>query len=87
MKNIQCPVCKNFTLPQDYAFEICKVCYWQDEGLDRVADPDEVVGGPNKDVTLNQAIANYKEFGAYHKDFISNVRKPLESETPENNVD
>lgn len=86
MKNAQCPVCKNFTVPEDYTFEICQVCFWQDEGLKRNTDPDEVVGGPNKGLSLNQAIANYKEFGAVDKDFVSKVRKPKDSELPEANV-
>lgn len=85
MKSIACPVCNNFTVPEDYTFEICPVCYWQDEGLNRAADPSEVVGGPNEDVSLDQTRVNYKEFSAIHRYFIGRVRKPEKSELPELN--
>jgi len=55
------------------------VCFWHDDGQDD-HDADEVRGGPNKDLSLSQARANYQAFGAIDKRFAKNVRRPLPDE-------
>ena len=59
--------------------EICKVCFWHDDGQD---DPnaDEVWGGPNKDLSLAQARDNFRAFGAWHKESLPHVRPPKPEE-------
>jgi hypothetical protein len=59
---VLCPCCGFRTLPKRGDDEICQVCFWHDDGQD---DPhaDEVWGGPNKDLSLTQARANFREFG------------------------
>lgn len=56
-------------------FEICPVCFWEDDGQDD-ADADEVFGGPNGNLSLTQARANYKTFGAVDRRFVAKVRPP-----------
>jgi Cysteine-rich CPCC len=51
------------TLPERDAFEICPVCFWEDDGQDDL-DADEVSGGPNGSLSLTQARLNFREFGA-----------------------
>ena len=82
--SIQCPCCGNFTIDSDneVIVDICEVCYWQ---YDEVAhDKPDAMKGANK-VTLNEARENFKKFGACEQRFLKYVRKPLESELPENN--
>ena len=50
------------------AFEICPVCWWEDDGQDD-ADADIVRGGPNGDLSLTQARANYGQMGASDPSF------------------
>jgi Cysteine-rich CPCC len=75
----QCPCCGHLTLARRAAFEICAVCYWQDDGQDD-ADADEVRGGPNNVLSLAAARANYLSCGACEEKMLPNVRAPLESE-------
>ena len=59
--------------------EICQVCFWHDDGQDD--DEAELVwGGPNGSLSLTQARANYKVFGACEEKFLSNVRPPKPEE-------
>jgi len=83
MKNIACQVCGNYTISEHGSYDICPVCFWEDDGL--YDNPDEVWGGPNRDLSLTQARENYKQFGSFDKEFVSKVRKPKDSELPENN--
>jgi Cysteine-rich CPCC len=53
-----CPCCYSRTLTGRRHFQICDVCYWEDDGQDDV-DADEVLGGPNGTLSLTQGRANY----------------------------
>lgn len=54
-----CPCCGFRTLEEQGAYEVCKVCFWEDDGL---RDPD-VTSGPNH-LTLCEARENLARFGA-----------------------
>lgn len=75
----RCPCCGYKTLPKRADDVICKVCFWQDDGQD---DPhaDEVWGGPNKELSLTQARANYLDFGAVERKLLKLVRPPTPEE-------
>jgi len=75
----KCPCCRYKTLKERGAFEICPVCYWEDDGQDD-KDADVVRGGPNGKLSLAQARANFKKLKAADKKFISKVRDPKPSE-------
>jgi hypothetical protein len=62
-------------------FELCPVCWWQDDGQDEV-DADVVRGGPNGTLSLTAARANFLSCGASEPRFRSRVRAPLPSERP-----
>lgn len=56
-KNISvftCPSCGYPILNERGAFEICSICDWEDDGQDD-AEADEVWGGPNKNLSLNDS--------------------------------
>ena len=57
------------SLDERGAFEICQVCYWEDDGQDE-HDVDLVRGGPTGSLSLRQARANYREFAACEKRFV-----------------
>ena len=59
----RCPCCGFRTLGERGGYEICSVCFWEDDGQDE-HDADEVRGGPNGDLSLTQARQNFREFGA-----------------------
>ena len=74
MNKYKCPCCKNLTFEDKTpgTFEICPVCYWEDDPL-QFKDIN-YSGGANK-VTLKIAKENYKRFGAISKDFIKYTKK------------
>jgi len=77
----KCPCCGYYTL-RDESDDICRVCAWQDDILQR--EDRDYIGGPNN-VSLNQACENYRIYEVSDKKLSSNVRKPLFEELPENN--
>lgn len=56
-----CPCCGLQTLEERWAFDICPVCWWEDDGQDNV-DAHLEAGGPNR-VSLTQARINYLMHG------------------------
>jgi Cysteine-rich CPCC len=79
---LRCPCCGCKTLSERGAFDICKVCYWEDDGQDDY-DADLVRGGPNGALSLSAARANYREFGACEWRLVAHVRPPRPEELPE----
>ena len=75
----RCPGCRFRTLEERGGYDVCHVCYWEDDGQDD-ADADTVRGGPNGRLSLTQARENYRSFGACREDFIGNVRPPRPDE-------
>lgn len=74
-----CPCCGFKTLEERGGFEICPVCFWEDDGQDD-HDALRVRGGPNGDLSLVEARRNYAEFGACDLLHIASVRKPTDDE-------
>ena len=77
---LECPCCHNVTLGERGAWEICPVCFWEDDGQD---DPraDEVWGGPNYELSLTAARENYKKDGACSERYKQFVRLPKPPES------
>jgi Cysteine-rich CPCC len=75
----RCPCCRFKTLCGRAQNEICKVCFWEDDGQDD-HDANEVRGGPNGTISLSRARDNFASFGAVERKFLAKVRKPLSSE-------
>jgi len=76
----KCPCCGYKTLaenPDDPTFEICAVCFWENDPLQ--SEKPEYSGGANKP-SLIEAKKNFYLFGAMEKRFIEDVRKPTEEE-------
>lgn len=74
-----CPCCGQLTLAERGGYDICPVCYWEDDGQDD-HDADVVRGGPNAALSLNRARQNYQQFGACDELMLEYVRPPTASE-------
>ena len=81
-RRFACPCCGFLTLPVRGDYELCPVCFWEDDGQGE-EDADEMYGGPNGSLTLTQARANFAAFGACEPRFIRSVRPPLPEERPD----
>jgi hypothetical protein len=76
-----CPCCAYHTLTERAAFEICPVCYWEDDGQGD-ENADETLGGPNGQLSLSQARANFTRFGASDERHRKDVRPSSLGELP-----
>ncbi|REK17944.1 MAG: hypothetical protein DWQ37_05330 [Planctomycetota bacterium] len=78
----RCPCCGYRTLVERGDFDICPVCFWEDDGQDDY-DADIVRGGPNGSLSLTVARANYCRCGACDDRHINSVRPPTDEELPQ----
>lgn len=69
-RRYQCPCCDYFTLASRASYEICQVCYWEDDGQD--LDAPDAVSGPNH-ITLRQGRRNFVKLGACDQAAVSLV--------------
>lgn len=74
-----CPCCgyKTFSHEPDGSYNICGVCYWEDDPL-QLEDPD-YEGGANR-VSLRQAQKNFQSMGTCEQDMKMWVRKTAPDE-------
>lgn len=79
---LRCPCCGCKTLGERSRFEICEVCYWEDDGQDD-GDADENRGGPNGALSLREARMNYLRFGACEASMVEYARLPRPEELAE----
>lgn len=68
----QCPCCDYFTLTNRGEYEICEICFWEDDGLDLTELKTH--SGPNH-ITLEEGRMNFLKFGACEEKFVENVIK------------
>lgn len=55
-----CPCCGYPTLPERSVYEICPLCWWEDDGQDDF-NANAVLGGPNYNYSLTGARANFEQ--------------------------
>lgn len=66
----QCPCCDYFTLTNRGYYEICKICFWEDDGLDLTELKTH--SGPNH-MTLEEGRMNFLKFGACDEKSLKHV--------------
>jgi hypothetical protein len=66
----QCSCCDYFTLEVRNDWEICPVCFWEDDGSN-VSNPDAPSGCNN--LTLRQARHNFRRVGACEDAMVAHV--------------
>ncbi|MBE6653511.1 MAG: hydrolase [Ruminococcaceae bacterium] len=71
-----CLCCGCKTLASRGEYDICPVCFWEDDPEAR--NPDEM--NDCNGVSLTEARENYKKFGACREDMLLHVRKPSKEE-------
>ncbi len=76
---LRCPCCMCRTLDERAAYEICPVCFWEDDGQDE-HEADVVRGGPNGGLSLSTARANYRRVGACAERNLKDIRPPRKQE-------
>lgn len=75
-----CPCCGYPTLNERGAFQICRLCWWEDDGQDD-RNADQVLGGPNHGYSLLVARTNFENYLVmYPPEFDTRISGP-ESET------
>ena len=70
-----CPCCQYFTLDEDHYYQICPVCFWEDDG----AIKDEDYGGPNH-MTLGEGRKAYLRIGSCNANMLKHCRQPHDDE-------
>ncbi len=71
--NKKCPCCQYKTLSVNSMYDVCPVCYWQDDPIQNQLSDFE--GGANE-VSLQQAKENYNQYSAVQKELMQFIRKP-----------
>jgi hypothetical protein len=54
------------TLDERSGYEICPICFWEDDGQDS-DDADIVRGGPNSNYSLTEARSDFEEFKTMYR--------------------
>ncbi|MFL9834099.1 CPCC family cysteine-rich protein [Chryseobacterium terrae] len=78
---VQCNCCGYFTISERGQYEICNVCFWEDDGSFELFENS----GPNH-ITLDEGRANFLKFGACEERFIKNVVKNPEAKYRKSNL-
>ncbi|MFD0751471.1 CPCC family cysteine-rich protein [Mucilaginibacter calamicampi] len=71
----QCACCGHYTITE--IKETCPVCFWEEDSYQEKYIDDS--GGPNN-VSLRQAVANYKKMRVIEERFVNDVRPPQQDE-------
>jgi hypothetical protein len=61
---IACPCCGYATLDERGGWDICRICWWEDDGQDN-HNATVVVGGPNSNLSLARARLNFITDGIF----------------------
>ncbi len=101
-KKYACLCCGYLTLDERGGYDICPVCFWEDDaylivtetGIEGVMVSHEVSdeklldipSGANHGLTLREGRENFRKFGACEESMKKHVRLPKKSEFPENNL-
>lgn len=75
--DLTCPCCGYKTLGERKAWEICPICFWEDEPT---PDPYVASGGPNGSLSLYEAQQNFVAIGASDHASLAHVRRPLSTD-------
>lgn len=75
---LACPCCGYNTLEERNMYEICPICFWEDDGSDNNS-LDEDTSGPNH-MTLREARSNYFLYKSISQRTADYTRLPTLSE-------
>ena len=69
--NVTCPCCGYKTLQSEREWDICSICFWEDDPYQR----DEIHETGANPISLVEAQMNYQKIGACERTMLKNVRK------------
>jgi len=78
-----CPCCGYKTIDKNVLFNICEICYWEDDPIQSL-HPD-LREGANENLSLREAQMNFVAIGACDPDCLSSVRKPTKLDVKDKN--
>ncbi|MFD0756805.1 CPCC family cysteine-rich protein [Massilia norwichensis] len=67
----QCDCCDYYTIPHGQDYEICPICFWEQDAYGIESPDDE--SGANHGLTLREGRCNFVRWGACAERFVSNV--------------
>ncbi|MGJ6980515.1 CPCC family cysteine-rich protein [Aestuariimicrobium soli] len=70
---LPCPCCGHLTITRIGYFDLCPVCYWEDDYA-QSQNPESPLGANG--YSLVEARLNFQKTGASHPEFIGLVRPP-----------
>lgn len=76
---ISCRCCEHLTIDARGDYDICPVCFWEDDNVPGYDDPS----GANHGLTLAEGRENYRMIGACEIDMLQYVRPALLEEVPD----
>lgn len=82
MTKFACPCCLQLTLDERGGYDICPVCFWEDDGDWDDLNDDVMRGGPNHGLTIIEGRANFAKYGACEPSMAIHTRAPLLEERP-----
>jgi len=71
---VECRCCGSLSINERGAYEICPVCFWEDDGLREL----DRVSGPNH-MTLREGKKNFQRIGACSKDLLQYIEPDARS--------
>ncbi len=71
MELLQFPCCDHFTLEVRGYYDICPVCFWEDDGTD--LDALDGPSGCNHGLSLRQGRENFRRIGACEPKMVQHV--------------
>ena len=78
MPFLPCPCCGYRTLAEERHWEICLICFWEDDPLQY--DEPAYAGGAT-DESLEEARRNFQAFGSASRSVLSDVHPPMRTPT------
>lgn len=96
-RKLKCFCCGYLTLGERFAYDICPVCFWEDDAylvpvdgefrglsFEGVTEKDllDIPSGANHGLTLREGRENYLRLGACTEEMVKYVRKPRKREIP-----
>lgn len=73
MNRHHCIICGYLTLESRCEYEVCEICYWEDDLLFEGSDDWSPANG---DLRISEAQANFLQFGACHSNVARFTRPP-----------
>ncbi len=77
---LACPCCGRRTIGERGSYEICMVCWWEDDGQDN-KEADSIFGGPNYGISLTKGRFHFLKFGIYdpNREDLFSKKEPMEN--------